>query len=135
MVITKDSLLDVLCDGVLFFLRGNLHFSFGHLRDLDNHVVGSFGGSLERDVMPRGDGLLGFGVLESQSERFGTGLSRSFQGVDSHTKAGGESIVGCKRGKGRCVSSRKGKDGKDGGLELHLVFLSVIELVQVVRGG
>ena len=120
MVITKDTLLDVLGDRVVLFLGGNLHLGLGHLRDFNNHVVGSLGLSLERDVVPWGDSRLGFRILESQSERFGSGFSSSSGGVS--TEAGVEGS-GRDRGEGRSVSSRKGKDGKDRGLELHLGFV------------
>ena len=122
MVITKDSLLDVLGDRVVLFLGGNLHLGLGHLRDFDNHVVGSLGLSLKRDVVPWGDGRLGVRILESQSERFSSCLSHGIERVA--VEAGGEEGSGRNRGEGRGVSSRDGKDGKDRGLELHLGFIS-----------
>ena len=124
VVVTENTLLDVLGNWVVFFLGGNLHLGLGHLWDFDNHVVGSLGLSLERDVMPRGDGSLGFGVLESQSERFGTGFSLSLQGVNNRVEASRDRCTGRDRGEGRGVCSGERKDGEDRGLELHLCFVS-----------
>lgn len=79
MVISKLSLLDILCNGIIGLFGSDFHLRLGHLGDFDDGIVGTRGGSLQGDVMPGGDD--GFGFVEGETERFGSGLTGGGGGI------------------------------------------------------
>mmetsp|Transcript_31072 Transcript_31072/g.56376 ORF Transcript_31072/g.56376 Transcript_31072/m.56376 type:complete len:264 (+) Transcript_31072:262-1053(+) len=123
VVITKLALLNILCDGIVGFFRGDLHFGLGHFWDFNDGIVGSIGGSLEGDIMPGGDG--GLALAEGKAERFGVGLSGGVSGV-AVEDGGGDGAGGTdgREGSGRGGAPCRGCGGGegqegDGGEELH----------------
>jgi hypothetical protein len=118
VVVAKIALLDVLGDGVVGFLCGDLHLGLGHLGNLNDHVVPAV--PLEGDVVPGADGgtIL---ALEVEAEGLGGGLSGLLGGdrVEGGGQgAGGEAADGGGEGRGSGGGGGDGEEGGDGG-ELH----------------
>ena len=120
MVVTEVALLDVLGDGVVLLLGGDLHLGLGHLGDLDDHVVSPV--ALEGDVVPGAEGGTVLS-LEVETEGLGGGLAGLLGGdrVEGGGEgAGGEASGGGGegRGSGGGGGGGDGEEGGDGG-ELH----------------
>lgn len=118
MVVTEVALLDVLGDGVVLLLGGDLHLGLGHLGDLDDHVVSPV--ALEGDVVPGAEGGTVL-TLEVETEGLGGGLAGLLGGdrvEGGGERAGGEASGGGGEGRGSGGGGGDGEEGGDGG-ELH----------------
>ena len=119
VVIAELPLLDVLGDGVVRFLRRDLHLRLGHLGDLDHGVVRALGRRrLEGDVVPGGDRRIGGSPLpaggEGESEGFGRLLPHGRRRVGVQDRRGDEgarrvTVQGPGRGGGPCRRRRRGE--------------------------
>mmetsp|Transcript_16723 Transcript_16723/g.48018 ORF Transcript_16723/g.48018 Transcript_16723/m.48018 type:complete len:323 (-) Transcript_16723:7-975(-) len=117
VVVAEVALLDVLGNGVVGLLGGDLHLGLGHLGDLDDHVVAAV--PLEGDVVPGADGGAVLS-LEVEAEGLGGGLAGLLDG--DRVEGGGQGTGGEAAGGGEGRrSGGGGGDSEDGGdgRELH----------------
>ena len=118
MVVAEVALLDILGDGVVGLLGGDLHLGLGHLGDLDDHVVAAV--ALEGDVVPVADGGTAL-ALEVEAEGF-RGVLAGLLG-DDRVEGGGQGTGrgAARGGEGRGSSGGGGEseEGGDGG-EAHI---------------
>jgi len=126
VVISKLSLLDILCDGIVGFFRGDFHFGLRHLGDFDDGIVCAIGRSLERNIVPGGDGRIA--LAERKAETFRRSLAGGGRGVAvedgrGNRADGADGREGSGGGGGPC-RGRGGGEGQegDGGEEFHSGF-------------
>lgn len=118
VVVAEVALLDILGDGVVGLLGGDLHLGLGHLGDLNDHVVAAV--ALEGDVVPGADGGTAL-ALEVEAEGF-RGVLAGLLG-DDRVEGGGQGTGrgAARGGEGRGSSGGGGEseEGGDGG-EAHI---------------
>ena len=118
MVVAEVALLDILGDGVVGLLGGDLHLGLGHLGDLDDHVVAAV--ALEGDVVPGADGGTAL-ALEVEAEGF-RGVLAGLLGGDRVEGGGQGTGRGAARGgegRGSGGGGSESEEGGDGG-EAHV---------------